>query len=774
MKKMKSSSMKNLAVTLLILALATSVSPSPVAAEPQKVVFRRVYNYSPPPVGHWNFFISGTISLLSVVQESLTHYYPANGSYVPGLAVSWTYEDYMVFTLKLREGVKWHDGTDFTAKDVWATWHNIYLLKDRAWYYLKNITIVDDHTLVFYMKEKNDYCPFYILWHWCVNPYSQYGALAEKVYAKIQEGYDIMTDATPFTDLVNELKEFRPPKPIGTGPYKFKSISETELVLEKFVDYWKGVPYIDEVQYVRVLTADVMWTMLAAGQFSWHWAIPTKEQHELMVGQPWVKIIPVARPVGVTIYFNSREVIGGAYGDQPNPLRLKEVRQAIAYAIDRAEIALIQYPAGGTAQKYNVGFNNAALYATLNSTFIDTWLKDFTYDYNTTKAEKILKDLGCTKDTDGIYKLPAGLGGTRLDFEIKAAGWLDGPALEAIAAELALVGIKITPRVVDSAVYWAVDGDFYQGRFQIGVGVFGGADFSFDEYYHKYLHLYPGHGFPVMQSVPWRTDPVNITYLTKYMQTYPAQATLEERNEFRAILSYITASQVPVLTMFTPTAYMYANVEQFGGWPAETDLYWQGLGSYEAHGSSYLHRWLLLKPNFDLTISVSPAVGGTTSPAAGTYAYAVGDTVQVTATAASGYTFKNWLLDGVSVSGATITVTMDVAHTLAAVFEATSGLTILVAPAGGGTTSPAAGTYAYAVGDTVQVTATAASGYTFKNWLLDGVSVSGATITVTMDVAHTLAAVFEAIPPPPYELYAGVIIAVVAVIVVVYFVLRRR
>lgn len=773
--RMKKGSLKNLAVTLLVLALAVSVIPPPSsAAEPEKVVFSRWYNYTPPPTGHWNPFVAGSISLLSVVQESLTHYYQANASYVPGLAENWTYENYMVFTLKLRKGVKWHDGTDFTTRDVWATWYNLYLLKDRAWYYLRNITIVDNQTMIFYMSEKNDYVPFYILWHWVVVPYSDFGALATKVYNKIQEGNDIIANSTPFNDLINELKALKPATPIGTGPYKFKSISETEMVLEKNTNYWRAVPDIDEVRYVRVLDANVGWQMLSEGQFSYHWAIPTKEQHKLMVGKPWVKIVPIARGNCGSLYFNNRPTIDG----EPNPLGIKEVRQAIAYGLNRTELAAIEYPAGGSTSKYCVGFNNAYLYQGLNQTFIDTWLKDFTYDYNPTKAKQLLESIGCVKDIDGIYKTSTG---QRLDFVIKSSGWLSALTLDAISAQLALIGIKTTGLMVDTAVFFAVpNGDFYQGRYQIAASVLAGIDFTFDEVYNKYRFIYPGHGLPELQNVPWLTSPVNLSTsprvdynYAKYMQTAPVLATRQERLEMIAVLSYITASQVPVLNIVAPTAYAYINTQQFAGWPdwPADDLYWRGLGTYEAHGSSYLHRWLMLKPYLNLTISASPAAGGTTSPAAGTIRYAKGTTVNVTATPASGYTLRNWILDGVNKTGATITVTMDAAHTLQAIFIGKQSLTISVTPTEGGTTTPATGTYSYAYGDAVTVTVTPASWYTFKNWVLDGVSVAGTSITVTMDRTHTLQAVLERMP---IELYIGGVAAVIVVIVVLYFVLRRR
>ena len=43
---------------------------------------------------------------------------------VPDLAASWSWDASKTkLTFKLREGVKWHDGKPFTAKDVQCTWH---------------------------------------------------------------------------------------------------------------------------------------------------------------------------------------------------------------------------------------------------------------------------------------------------------------------------------------------------------------------------------------------------------------------------------------------------------------------------------------------------------------------------------------------------------------------------------------------------------------------------------------------------------------------------
>jgi peptide/nickel transport system substrate-binding protein len=737
-----------------------------VPAQEEKIVFRRLWGYNPPPVGHWNYFASGCLPTW-LIYEPLTHYFPANGTYLPHLAENWTYQDYMVFTLKLRKGVKWHDGSEFNATDVWSTWYCIYLLKDRAWYYLKNITIADRYTLIFYMSEKNDYCPFYILWHWVALPRMIYGDIARRVYEKIRQGYNIFADESPFVDLRKELLDMRPERPIGTGPFKLKYVSETEIVLEKFEDYWRGIPDIDEIHLLRVTATDVAWQMLSEGQLDYHWAIPTKEQHDLMVNKPYWKIIGVPRPVGITLYFNNRPKRPDG---TPNPLYYKEVRKAIAYAINRTEVAYVQYPAGATPAKYNVGFNPAGLYAALNESFIETWLKDFTYDYNPAKAEELLRSIGCTKGPDGIYRMPDG---TKLEFTMKAAGYINLQAMEAIASQLEKVGIKVTPIWLDAAVFFAPEGDFYQGRYDIGVGVYGGASFSFDEYYHKYLHVYPGHGMNPIQKVPWREEPINVTERILYAQTYPAKCTLNELREIYAELSYITCSEVPVFTLYSPTAYIYLNVYTFGGWPDPNDLYWMGLGSYEAHGSSYLFRWLLIKPNFNLTISVTPSVGGTTTPAPGTARYTKGTSIEVAAAPASGYAFKEWRLDGKPAgTSPTITVTVIKNSILEAVFVPMFGLTISVTPSGGGTTTPAPGTYTYVQGDKVTVTASPAFGYNFKEWRLDGKPAgTSPTITVTIDAPHTLEAAFERIP---YELYIGVPVAIIVIVVAVFLILRRR
>ncbi len=149
---------------------------------------------------------------------------------------------------------------------------------------------------------------------------------------------------------------------------------------------------------------------------------------------------------------------------------------------------------------------------------------------------------------------------------------------------------------------------------------------------------------------------------------------------------------------------------------------------------------------YSLTIQ-TPDGQGSTSPATGTYTYAAGAAVQVTATPVLGWQFSHWHLDGVdSGSSNPVTVTMGAAHTLKPVFTQIIYSLTIQTPDGQGSTSPATGTYTYAAGAAVQVTATPVLGWQFSHWHLDGVdSGSSNPVTVTMGAAHTLKPVFTQI-----------------------------
>jgi parallel beta-helix repeat protein len=144
-------------------------------------------------------------------------------------------------------------------------------------------------------------------------------------------------------------------------------------------------------------------------------------------------------------------------------------------------------------------------------------------------------------------------------------------------------------------------------------------------------------------------------------------------------------------------------------------------------------------PTFILTITTT--TGGTTNPPIGSYKHSKGQNIPVSATPSSGYIFDHWELNGTNIGTANPTkITINANYVLHAVFKLAYTLTI--SSTSGGTTEPLPGLYKYTVGTIVEVKAVANFGYVFDHWVLDGAYDLANPINVTMNMNHTLSAVF--------------------------------
>jgi peptide/nickel transport system substrate-binding protein len=168
-------------------------------------------------------------------------------SIVPELATSWAWsDDGKQLSFKLRQGVKWHDGKPFTAKDVACT---IELLTNpeklrrnphAAWWgNIEKATAESDFDITLHLKHRQ---PALL-------------ALLASGYAPIYPCH------VPTADMRR--------KPIGTGPFKLVEFKTNEIIrLVKNPDYWKpGRPYLDGIEYTIIADRSTRMLSFISGKF---------------------------------------------------------------------------------------------------------------------------------------------------------------------------------------------------------------------------------------------------------------------------------------------------------------------------------------------------------------------------------------------------------------------------------------------------------------------------------------------------------------------------
>jgi peptide/nickel transport system substrate-binding protein len=166
----------------------------------------------------------------------------------PELADSWSWNgDYTRLSFKLHHGVKWHDGKQFTAKDVKCTFDllqakaadKLRLNPRKAWYRnLEDVVVEGDDSVSFVLKRPQPAFPMLLA--------SAYGPI-----------YPCHVPAAQMRT-----------HPIGTGPFKFVEFKPNEYIkVAKNTDYWKpGRPYLDGIEWTIIPNRSTQTLAFIAGK----------------------------------------------------------------------------------------------------------------------------------------------------------------------------------------------------------------------------------------------------------------------------------------------------------------------------------------------------------------------------------------------------------------------------------------------------------------------------------------------------------------------------
>jgi peptide/nickel transport system substrate-binding protein len=420
-------------VSLPAAAAADSASPTPAQAPAKELIFKVGIGEDIDGVNPFSSWSSISWEGFRLNYNFLT-WYDEEYRPVPDLATSWeAAADGKVWTFEIRKGVKWHDGTPFTAKDIAFTYN--YILDNELWayiQYLEHVTKVeapDDTTLVITSDRPNAgmlslYIPI----------------LPEHLWSDIRG---------------KDAESVKDPPTVGTGPFMFDEVKKSRYVTMKAnKDYFEGSPTIDTIYFQIYQSGDTLVQDYKAGNLDVAvFETPTfLRSVENVKGSKAVAVDRIGfHELGFNCWTSPKS--------KGNPLlRDAKIRQAIHYAIDKKKI------------------NTQAMdgLATVGTGVISTAAGDWHWDppatqmveYNPAKAKQILEDAGYTDtDGDGIRESKDG---QKLSwrFDVMSAYQNDITAGKMIAQWLKEVGIEAKLNIADEGafgdrVYDNADHDMY-------------------------------------------------------------------------------------------------------------------------------------------------------------------------------------------------------------------------------------------------------------------------------------------------------------------------
>lgn len=348
----------------------------------------------------------------------------------PLLAESWQgSDDGMSFTLNLREGVKWSDGTPFTSTDVafsaMQVWKEKQNIGRQIFKNLESVDTPDDKTAILRFSEPT---PGQLI-------ELAMPAVTAVLPAHLLDGEDL--DETAYNAA-----------PVGTGPFVFTEHKPGELYrLSRNDNYWQdGLPYLDQIVY-RVLpdpgakaaaleTGDIHLTAFSA--------VPVTDLDRLNA----IDGISVITGGYEGITYSATLDINHRRKELANPL----VRKALAHAIDQQFLIDVVFRGYATAATSPVP-------ATADEFFAgDT----ATYPFDPAQAEKLLDEAGYPRGDDG----------TRFSLRLRPAPWFQQTrdTGDYVRQALAQVGIDVEIVTADAgghikAIYTDHDFDLAIGSF---------------------------------------------------------------------------------------------------------------------------------------------------------------------------------------------------------------------------------------------------------------------------------------------------------------------
>jgi len=314
---------------------------------------------------------------------------------VPALAESWEIsDDLLTWTFNLREGVTFHDGSDFTADDVVYSYRRIIdEALNPSWRFgaVTDIQAADDYTVVITVGSPSPNL---------LANLGGYKGLAIVNEPNIASG-DVVTN------------------PVGTGPFMMeKNVSRSYIKLAANPDYWGGAPALDGVEFRFISDGSTALTALRNGEIHWTDSIQPQD------------VAGLASEDGIVLgKLGSSDYWYLAMNQARAPWNDVRVRQAVAYAVNREDITTAAMLGNATVNQLAIPLSSS-------------WATDYSpFTTDLVKAKALMAEAGVSSATMNLM--------VSSDYPETVA------AAQVISAQLAEIGITVEITTLDFSTWLA-------------------------------------------------------------------------------------------------------------------------------------------------------------------------------------------------------------------------------------------------------------------------------------------------------------------------------
>ena len=323
---------------------AEAAAPEASGAVKEKIVFSTRLDFTTMDINNTPSTISK--SIYNAVYNTLVERDVPTNEIIPALAESWEMTSPTEYSFKLREGVKFHDGSDFTSADVKFTLDRAKEQSGTA----SKISFIDS------VETDGDF------------------GVKIKLAAENMDFLEILTDPslsivskTAFETLGDEEGIQQ-----GTGPYKYKEWNQgSYLDLEANEDYWGGAPVTKELRLQYISESNSRLVAVQSGEMDFIQDPPMTELPAIQANDS-LKLITYPSASMEFLFFNTKMA----------PMDNPKVRKAIELALNRQDIVDGVFLGNATADN-NVMHSSNAYYSDIEAP-----------EQNIEEAKKLLAEAG--------------------------------------------------------------------------------------------------------------------------------------------------------------------------------------------------------------------------------------------------------------------------------------------------------------------------------------------------------------------------------------------